>query len=191
MRPNQVKVWDPLVRLFHWTLVGAFTLAYLSEDDFQNLHVYAGYTVGGLIVFRLLWGFVGTRHARFGDFVRSPSEIAAYLKSLLGGSPRHYLGHNPAGGAMVIALLVSLLFTVATGLMAYGAEGHGPLAPWVWTWGVGGEEAFEEAHEFFANLTVLLVVVHVAGVLVSSLLHGENLVRAMITGRKAASDETE
>lgn len=191
MHPNQVKVWDPLVRIFHWTLVGAFTLAYLSGEDFQNLHVYAGYTIGGLIVFRLLWGFVGTTHARFHSFVRSPSEIKAYLKSLLSGSPHHYLGHNPAGGAMVIALLISLLFTVLTGLSAYGAEGSGPLAPWVWTAGVGGEEAFEEAHEFFANLTVALVVVHVAGVLVSSVLHGENLVRAMITGRKPANTSGE
>ena len=184
MNPNQVKVWDPLVRLFHWTLVGAFTVAYLSEDEFESLHVYAGYAVGALIAFRLVWGFIGTPHARFRDFVRSPSEIIGYLKSLVSGRPRHYLGHNPAGGAMVIALLISLLFTVAAGLMTYGAEGSGPLAPWVWTLGVEGEETFEEIHEFFANLTVVLVFAHIAGVVISSVLHGENLVRAMITGRK-------
>jgi len=186
MRPNLVKVWDPFIRIFHWTLVAAFTVAYLTEDEFENIHVYAGYTIGALLVFRLIWGVIGTPHARFRDFIRPPSEIWAYLKSMVSRHPRHYLGHNPAGGAMVIALLVSLLITVGSGLATYGAEGSGPIAPWFWHLGVELEEAFEEVHEFFANLTVVLVVVHIAGVVISSRLHRENLIGAMITGRKQA-----
>ncbi len=181
---EEVKVWDPFVRVFHWSLVGAFTIAFLTEDHWQSVHVYAGYTVIALVVGRLLWGFVGTRHARFSDFVPAPAEIGPYLRAMLRGRPPHYLGHNPAGGAMIVALLASLLLTTLTGLLAYGAEGAGPLAAYMGVVGGDAEEAFEEVHEFFANLTLLLVGVHVTGVIVGSFLHRENLVRAMITGRK-------
>lgn len=182
----EAKVWDPLVRVFHWSLVTAFVVAYLTEDHFLGLHVQAGYTIIGLVLFRLLWGLVGTRHARFGDFVRGPREVVAYLKSLLGRRPAHYLGHNPAGGWMVIALLVALLLTTLSGLLTYGIgeSAAGPFAT------LGGNphgfwsEAMEEIHEALVHLTLLLVLVHIAGVLVSSLLHRENLVRAMLTGRK-------
>jgi len=181
---DTVKVWDPLVRIFHWSLVIAFTLAYASGDEWEDLHVLAGYTVGGLVVFRLLWGLVGSRHARFSDFVRGPAAIKAYLKRLLRHDVPRYLGHNPAGGAMIVLLLISLTGTVLGGLALYAVEdGAGLLAGLV---PVGGmwEEVFEGLHEFFANFTLLLVFVHVAGVAVSSLLHRENLVRAMLTGRK-------
>jgi cytochrome b len=181
---DTVKVWDPLVRIFHWSLVLAFTLAYASGEDWQDLHIIAGYTVGGLVAFRLLWGLVGTRHARFSDFVRSPASVKAYLKQLLGGGARRYLGHNPAGGAMIVLLLVSLVGTVLGGLALYAAEDGAGLLAGLVPAGHLWEEVFEGLHEFFANLTLLLVFVHVAGVAVSSLLHRENLVRAMITGRK-------
>ena len=183
-----IKVWDPLVRIFHWTLVAGFFVAYLTEDDFMTLHVWAGYLVGGLVAFRIVWGFIGPKHARFSDFVRPPGEVIAYLKAELAGRARRYLGHNPAGGAMVVALLLSLVLTVVTGLITYGgAECAGPLASYFCGAGEILDELGEEVHEFFANLTLLLVVLHVAGVILSSRLHGENLVHAMFTGRKPAS----
>lgn len=179
-----VMVWDPLVRLFHWSLVLAFLAAFVSGDEWPYLHVPAGYLIGGLIAFRLLWGVVGPRHARFSDFVRSPTAVRAYLGDLVALRASRYVGHNPAGGIMVLALLASLAVTTASGLALYGsAEFAGPLANLVshapfWA------GLLEGLHEIAANLTVLLVVLHVTGVLVSSVLHRENLVRAMISGRK-------
>ncbi|BAZ94942.1 cytochrome B561 [Thiohalobacter thiocyanaticus] len=187
MQSDTIKVWDPLVRVFHWTLVLAFFTAYLTEDDWLDLHTLAGYTVLGLVAFRLLWGLIGTRHARFGDFVKRPHEVLTYIKEVLTLHPRRYLGHNPAGGLMIVLLLASLLATTGFGLAVYAAEeGAGPLAGML----IGVSEStghlFEEVHEFFANFTLFLVAVHVAGVIVESLLHGENLVRSMVTGRKPA-----
>ncbi len=187
---REIKVWDPLVRIFHWSLVAAFFIAYFTEDDFLSLHAWAGYTVGGLILFRLIWGFIGTRHARFSDFVRPPGVAIAYLKDELAGRARRYIGHNPAGGAMVIALLVSLALTVVTGLVTYGSEEcAGPLSVWLCNAPEWLAEAGEEIHEFFANFTLFLIVLHVAGVIWSSLLHRENLVAAMWHGRKRMEDE--
>lgn len=208
MTDNQVRVWDPLVRLFHWTLVAAFIIAYVTGEEDSLVHIYAGYYIIGLLAFRVLWGFVGTRYARFSNFLYSPRRTVQYLKGMFSGTPEQFTGHNPAGGWMIVMLLVSLVLTSYTGLKVYGLEGHGPLA----AGGVevtlvapahadderdedeeheghgdgeaGGEEFWEELHEFFSNLTVLLVVIHVAGVIVASRVHGENLVRAMITGKK-------
>lgn len=184
-QPSEVKVWDPLVRLFHWGLVIAFFIAYFTEEELLDLHVYAGYLVLGLILFRLLWGIIGTRYARFSDFVRSPAEIRQFLTDTLALRAKRYLGHNPAGGAMIVLMLISLLLTTVTGIAIYGAEEHaGPMAGWFAGASDFWEEAFEETHEFFANFTLLLVFVHVAGVIVESLIHRENLVQAMFTGRK-------
>ncbi len=183
---KEIKVWDPLVRLFHWSLVLAFATAYATEDDYMALHVYAGYTIAGLLLIRLIWGFVGTQHARFSDFVRPPHEAWSYLKETITFKAKRYLGHNPAGGLMIVALLLSLLLTTLTGLGAYGIEGHGPLASWLSGIGEIGEDALEEIHEFFANFTLFLVAVHIAGVILGSISHGENLVRAMFTGTKQA-----
>jgi len=180
---DEVKIWDPLVRTFHWALVTAFAVAFLTEDDWLGLHVLAGYVVLGLVGLRLAWGLVGTGHARFGDFVHRPPVVLAYLRDVLRGRARRYLGHNPAGGAMIVALLAGLTLTSVTGLFAYGAaELAGPFAG---TFGAGWADPLEEVHEVLANLTLVLAGVHVAGVLASSLLHRENLVRAMITGTKA------
>lgn len=181
---GEITVWDPLIRLFHWTLVLSFLVAYLTEDELQTLHVYSGYLIAGLLVVRLIWGFAGPRHARFSDFIRPPGEVAAYLGGLIKGGTTRYLGHNPAGGAMILALLFSLSLTTLTGIAAYGVEGDGPMAGWFLGTRMFGGEVMEEIHEFFANFTVLLVAVHITGVILGSLLHGENLVRAMITGRK-------
>ena len=181
-----VKVWDPLLRIFHWTLVAAFVVAYVTGDEWERFHIWAGYLIMGLLLFRLVWGFVGPKHARFADFLYSPSEILAYLKALPTGKAKRYLGHNPAGGAMVFLLLASLAATTLTGLAMDEQLFSSPSTASVHWFEEDeeGEELWEEIHEFFANFTLLLVLLHIAGVIVSSRLHDENLVRAMITGRK-------
>lgn len=187
---TKVKVWDPLVRVFHWTLVVAFFTAYISEDDFLSVHTYAGYTVLGLILLRIIWGIIGTRHARFSNFVTSPRIAWQYLKDTLLLRAKHYLGHNPAAGAMIVLLLVSLLVTTLSGLATYGAiESAGPLGNWLGNIGETGEDILEEVHEFFASFTVLLVVIHVGGVIIESLVHRENLVRSMLNGYKNADSD--
>jgi len=184
---NQVKVWDPLVRVFHWVLVAAFFIAYFTEEDLLTPHVWAGYTVSALLLFRLVWGVIGTRHARFSDFTFRPATVLAFVKDTVALRAKRYLGHNPAGGAMIIAMLVSLVITTVTGMAVYGADaGAGPLGAWMVGVGEQGEEILEELHEFFANLTLIMVAVHVAGVIVESLIHRENLARAMVTGYKRA-----
>lgn len=183
---NEVRVWDVFVRFFHWALVLSFMLAYLSsEDEWLAVHTFAGYSVLLLIGLRLIWGLVGTRHARFSDFVKRPAEIKQYLKEVFLLRPKRYLGHNPAGGAMIVLMLIALLVTTMSGLATYAVEeGAGPLAGWI-AHESASWEVVEEIHEFFANFTVLLVFIHVAGVLLESLLHRENLVRAMFTGKKS------
>lgn len=177
-----VKVWDPLIRIFHWSLVLFFLVAFITGDDWLDLHVQAGYAVSFLISFRLVWGLMGTAPARFFSFVKPPSVVIAHLKSMLCLNPKHYLGHNPAAAAMIIALLVSIVLLSFSGLVTLAAEGQGPLATTLFAGWNGGW--MEEIHEFFANFTLLLVSAHVGGVLISSLLEGENLIRAMVTGRK-------
>jgi cytochrome b len=174
--PATVKVWDPFVRLFHWSLAALFLVAYATGDEVEQVHIAAGYAIAELLALRIVWGFVGPRHARFRDFVRSPRAALAYLRdAALLRAPR-YLGHNPAGGAMVMALIVMLIGTCITGYI-------------MTTEAYWGSEALEEVHETLANLTVGLVVVHVLGVLVASFEHRENLVKAMITGRKRREAE--
>lgn len=194
---REVRVWDPLLRLFHWSLVAAFAIAYLTGDEDSAVHVWAGYGVAGLVGFRLVWGFVGPRHARFHDFVRRPREILAYTRGLLTGRPRRYLGHNPLGGVMVLALLASLSATAVTGYWLQQSEEARQAATALLIVPARADEGkehasehgaeqewLEEAHEWFANFTLLLVFMHIGGVLVMSTVHRENLVRAMITGRK-------
>jgi len=123
-----IKVWDPVIRLSHWALLLAFIIAYITGEDENITHAYAGYVILVLITIRILWGFIGTTHARFSNFMYSPGTTLEYLKSLLTYHPKRYLGHNPAGGMMVIILLAALLVASFTGLKAYGVEGHGPLA---------------------------------------------------------------
>lgn len=187
MSTQPIKVWDPLLRIFHWSLVSLFLFAFITEDDFLDLHVIAGYIIIGLILFRLIWGVIGPRHARFSNFVKSPSQVKSYLKDVLLFRAKRYLGHNPAGGAMVIALLVSIVMTVFFGMLTYGAmEFSGPLAGMVSGVSDTLAEGFEEVHEFFANFTLFLVGLHVIGVVVASLQHRENLVQSMIDGYKQA-----
>lgn len=182
---TKLKVWDPLVRFFHWSLVTTFVIAYITEEEFLSLHVWAGYSVLSLVFLRILWGFVGTRYARFSDFVYRPIRVKQFLLDTLRLRAPRYLGHNPAGGAMIILLLLALLLTTVSGLAIYGIEdAAGPLAGVFAGSGNFWGEIFEETHEFFANLTVFLVLIHIAGVIVESLIHGENLVAAMWHGYK-------
>jgi len=184
---NQIRVWDLLVRSFHWILVGAFIVAYLTEDDFLSLHVWAGYIIGVAILIRILWGLVGTRHARFTNFVTSPITAMRYVKDTLTLRAKRYLGHNPAGGLMIVVMIFSLIITVVTGIALYGiAEQAGPLAATMSSVGELWEDLLEGVHEFFANFTLMLVAVHVAGVVIESLIHKENLVASMIDGLKRA-----
>ncbi len=181
---QSIKVWDLLIRIFHWSLVVLFFIAYLTEDDWMLIHSYAGYTIALLVLFRLVWGAIGTYHARFTNFVVGPAKVKIYLKQLLAGKPTHYLGHNPAGAVMIVILLLSVFLATVTGMSLYATEGQGPLVgTFLSSW---SEELLEEIHEFFANLTLFMVFVHVAGAIVSSFLHNENLVKAMITGEKTS-----
>ena len=204
---NEIRVWDPLVRLFHWGLVLTFVISYLTGDEENNLHIYAGYAVLGLIIFRVFWGFVGTQHARFSDFVTRPAATVNYIKNL-SNKPKRYIGHNPAGGWMVMVMLVTLFVVSVSGLKVYAIEeGLGPLAgdtpelAIIRTAhadddehehegkGQDGPEEFweefwEEIHETSSNFMLLLILLHLAGVFVSGRLHNENLAKAMITGKK-------
>lgn len=178
-----IPVWDPAVRLFHWSLAASFLVAYITEDHWETLHVNAGYLIGVLILLRLLWGFIGPAHARFADFVRTPRDVIAYVADAVRFRSSRYIGHNPAGGAMVLALMTSLAITVVGGIALYGATDFaGPLAGTFR--GELAADVLEGLHELGANLTLFLVVLHLGGVLFSSLEHGENLIKSMITGRK-------
>ena len=170
-----VRVWDPLVRVFHWSLVAAFAVAWLTGDELERLHEATGYVIIALLGIRLVWGFVGSAHARFADFVYRPSRVVGYLADTARLRAGRYLGHNPAGGAMVVALLLILAGTAGSGFAMTTDAFHD--AHWV-----------EEVHEVMANVAILLVGLHLAGVAVASLEHRENLVRAMITGRKRSVD---
>ncbi|MGV3492332.1 MAG: cytochrome b/b6 domain-containing protein [Ramlibacter sp.] len=168
---SRTLVWDAPVRVFHWLAVASFAIAWITAESerWQLAHVTAGYTLAGLVAFRVLWGLVGTRHARFTDFVRGPRAVGAYLRSLLSGRPEHHAGHNPAGALAIVGLLALALLTTLTGWLNYEElAGH-------WA---------EELHEGLATAMMALVVVHVLGVVAGSLLHHENLVGAMVHGRK-------
>ncbi len=168
---KKILVWDLPVRLGHWLMAGGFALAWATGDSesWRLVHVFAGGTVTAVAVFRLLWGIFGSKHARFASFVRGPQQALGYLKGLLSFSPRHYAGHNPAGGWAVLLLLLLALASGASGWLTYQEMGG---------------EWLEELHEFATGLMLAVVFVHIAGVLVGSLVHRENLPRAMITGFK-------
>ena len=189
---NTVKIWDPFVRIFHWGLVATFVVAYVTEEELLSIHTLAGYVLLGLLSLRLVWGFIGTRHARFSDFTYSLSSIRTFLTDTLYLRAKRYIGHNPAGGAMIFLLMASLLLTSFTGLAIYAAaEQAGPLAGWLTNSSEFTKEALEETHEFFANFTLFLVFIHIAGVLVESFIHRENLAKSMVTGHKRALDVPE
>lgn len=166
-----ILVWDAPLRIFHWLMVLCFAGAYLTaeSESLRLVHVTLGYTMAGLVGFRLIWGVVGPRHARFSNFVRGPAAVICYLRALFSGHPQRYVGHNPAGALAIIALLGITLLLVASGWANYND--------------IGGNWS-EELHEGVANAMLALVAIHVAAVLGSSWLHRENLVGAMLHGRK-------
>jgi cytochrome b len=171
---ERILVWDAPTRVFHWLLAASFVGAFLTADSerWRDIHVLLGYTFAGLIGFRLVWGLIGTRYARFRSFLFRPRELVEYLQSLLARAPRHYLGHNPAGSIAILFLLSVGVVTAASGWAAYND--------------IGGDW-LKELHEGAAFAMLAVVAVHVGGVMLSSMLHRENLVRAMITGRKAGA----
>jgi cytochrome b len=171
-----ILVWDAPVRIFHWLMVICFAGAYLSADSerWRLLHVALGYTMVGLVGFRVLWGLIGTRYARFASFVRGPAAVLGYLRTLRRGAPEHYTGHNPAGAVAIVLLLGSTLLISLSGWAVFNEIGGDWLAG---------------AHESVANLMLGVIGIHLLGVLVSSRLHHENLIGAMITGRKTGRSE--
>jgi cytochrome b len=173
---QRILVWDVPTRVFHWLLVLSFTGAYLtaeSELD-RDIHVVLGYTLLGLLAFRLLWGVFGTRYAQFRSFLFKPGEIVAYSLSMLKGKPAHYIGHNPLGSVSVWLLLGLGILSGVSGVLSFQD--------------IGGD-AMEEVHEFVSNAMLAVVLIHIAGVVVSSVLHRENLVRSMVTGFKSAEPD--
>jgi len=173
---EKILVWDIPTRIGHWLLVAAFVVSYLSGDSeaWRLVHVTAGFALAGVLLFRLFWGVAGTRYARFKSFMFSPRQVYAYLGSLLKGKPAHWVGHNPAGSYAIYALIFLGVSVVGSGWAVY-AE-------------VGGDW-LEEAHDTLSYAMLFVVGVHVAGVVVSSRLHQENLVRSMITGYKQGRAE--
>ena len=204
---TRISVWDPLVRAGHWALVTAFTIAYLTgeeESQTNEWHEWAGYAAGAIVVWRVLWGLIGPQHARFSDFVVWPRTALNYLIDLLGGRSRRYVGHSPAGGVMIIALLALMAATVVTGIVA-DQDGGAPkgqatiTAPAQFQTGEaqtvlpvkgrqGEESLIGEVHGTLANIMLFLLALHILGVALASFVHRENLVAAMVTGKKRPDD---
>ncbi len=181
---DKVRVWDLPIRLFHWLLVAMFALAWWSAGHPQQLdvHLLAGYTIAALLIFRVVWGVVGTWHARFNSFAYGPKRVASYLRDLFGPRTQHPVGHNPAGAWAIFTMLALLMAITVSGLVVLGGEeGNGPLAGMV---SLETGIAWHEPHEWLAWAMLLLVVVHLLGVAAESLLHRDNLVASMISGFK-------
>lgn len=182
---NTIQVWDPLVRLFHWSLAVCVTTAWMTPEVFIRLHVVSGFVVLGLILFRLGWGFWGTSYALFRDFVHAPGHVVAYLRDVAFGHPARFIGHNPAGGIMVVLLMTMTTATAVLGLVAYGAgEFSGPFAELGNLLGSREVAWLKETHEWLANGVLLLVTIHLSGVVLTSWQHRENLILSMVTGKK-------
>ena len=178
-----VRVWDLPLRICHWALAASVLVAWFSANVYDAVHEASGYLAMGLVAFRLVWGFAGTPHARFAQFVRPPGVVLRYLRDLAFGRVTRHLGHNPAGAAMTLLLLALLTISTISGWMQLTQRFFG--VAWV-----------ELVHAYASNLVLVVAIVHVLGVLLMCALQKENLVRAMITGRKAvqadasASSET-
>ena len=171
-----VKIWDPFVRLFHWSLVVTIATAWLTGDEVKIVHEPLGYIAAVLIALRVIWGFAGSHYARFTQFVPSLNTFSSYVSDIVTGKEKRYLGHNPAGAVMIMALIMVIAATALTG--------------WLQTTDAYfGDENMEDIHELFANGLLVLVALHIGGVIVASLRHGENLARAMMTGRKRPAEQ--
>ena len=193
MQVAEVRVWDPFVRIFHWLLATVVLVDWFMDEPLW-MHTWLGYLAAGLVILRIVWGFIGPENAQFINFVRGPRLVFEYVAGLVRFSSRRYLGHSPAGGAMIVALLVMISATIVTGMANLAADrGEGPLAGAISKVErpiIPGQRRprllMKQVHETVANITLVLVVLHVLGVALGSFAHRENLVRAMITGRKRA-----
>ena len=183
---ESVKVWDRFIRVFHWTLALGFATAFVSgELHASTLHVWVGYLLCVMLALRLYWGLRGSEYARFRSFFFSPAETLAYFRSMLTGHPKHYYGHNPAGALMVFAMLVLLILIFLSGLLTLAAiDYEGPLLFLANRVSDEASYAFHGMHEFLPIVGLVLVVLHILGVAAGSIQHKENLVRAMLTGKK-------
>lgn len=175
---DTVRVWDPLVRIFHWTVVLGILLDYFVLTTGKSSHRYVGYGVAAALSVRVIWGFIGSRHARFSDFVTSPRTIVSHLATAMTPRGRRYVGHNPAGGAMILALMTLIALTCLTGWMQ-GLDAF---------WGV---EWVQQVHTLCSNLIIAMAAIHVFAAIMESVLHRENLILAMITGRKRRAGGTD
>jgi cytochrome b len=171
---QRVLVWDAPTRVFHWLMVACFTGACLTagQEDWRTVHAASGYTMVGLVAFRVLWGFAGTRHARFASFIGGPKAIASYLRQMPHGWGKRHIGHSPAGGLSIIALLLLTLVVGASGWATHGTHAAGRLG---------------ELHEVAAHALLAVVGLHIAGVAFSSWRAGESLLISMIIGTRLGS----
>ena len=217
---QQIRVWDLPTRVFHGLLFLGVLVTLITgeegEEGVLSIHQIFGFLVMALLIFRVIWGIVGTRHARFASFIRGPATVLPYMRALLRFSPPASLGHNPLGAWMVVLLLVDLVIVVGTGLFAGkseddgedeaadaadevplsgldgdGGEGAGEGAPFADLVSPGTADFLSGVHAVFANLLIALIVIHVLGVLLDWLLTRDNVVRAMITGEKTMKPEFE
>ena len=199
-----VKVWDLFVRISHWSLVILVAIAFLSGDEKSLIHMYSGYVILGIVALRFVWGFIGGRYARFANFIYPPNRAIQYIRELIQGTPKYYIGHNPAAGWMVLFLLIMLASVCATGHMVYKFNKQGTTAHNIAITGYARadsddhryeesehygreseeDEFWEEVHEGTSSVLFILILLHISGALASSRLHHENLVKAMITGFK-------
>lgn len=182
IKAKTIPVWDPFIRLFHWSLLGTFGLCYFTQEEEYETHLLAGYFVLGLVLARIIWGLIGSRHAHFRDFLYPPTRVIAYLRGFLSGQLERYIGHTPAGGMMIILLLTSMLVITLSGIALDGAENRAGL--------LGSTAIFtllepiRRVHEISTDTALLLITIHVSAVLTTSVMHKENLPRSMLNGRK-------
>lgn len=188
---TMIKVWDIPTRLFHWTLVGLFAFMIISgeSDDLMEWHFYAGYLLSGLIIFRILWGFLGTRYARFSAFILHPSSISHYIRKILRAEHKAHYGHTPAGSIMIVVLILLLGVQLITGMMSTDdIIWNGPLYNMV---SESSTELAGEIHETIQGILLLLVGLHVLAIVLYKVKFNEALVPAMLHGKKPKhSDET-
>ena len=172
---NTVKVWDPLVRVMHWSLAIVFLVNFIDEGG-DPLHNWLGYAALFLVGARVVWGWIGPQRARFADWVRGPRAVRNYLRERLAGRSRRQLGHNPAAAAMMVALLIGVAIVGLTG--------------WLQTTDrFFGVEWIEELHEVLAYGVLVMVGLHVAAAISESMHYRENLIASMIHGRKRALED--
>jgi len=171
-KSQKCQIWDVPTRVFHWLMVGGFTTCYLTgeNDRWALVHITAGYMILGLLLFRVLWGFIGTRHALFRNFICGPRAVMDYLVCLCRNNTKNYAGHNPAGAIAIFSLILLGLLVTVSGIMV-NEEINYP--------------GIDDIHDISSNVMLAVVFVHITGVIVSSILHRQNLIGAMISGCKA------